>query len=62
MDAYIIVGEFTDMHTGQKYMPDDVVEFTKKRAEEILRVGNLIRKSKPPKSSKEVPTSKQTII
>jgi hypothetical protein len=53
MESYKVIGEFTDKHTGQKYMPDDEVEFTKARADEILKVGELIIKVKKSKSVTE---------
>ena len=42
MDKYKIIGEFTDKHTSQKYMPGDEAEFSKERAKEILKVDKLI--------------------
>ena len=49
MDKYKIIGEFTDKHTSQKYMPGDEAEFSKERAKEILKVDKLIElvKKKP---------------
>lgn len=41
---YKVLKNFTDKYTGVRYKAGDIVEFTEKRAKEILTVGNLIEK------------------
>ena len=41
---YKVLKNFTDKYTGARYKTGDIVEFTEKRAKEILTVGNLIEK------------------
>jgi hypothetical protein len=42
MNSYLIKGEFTDVHTGEKYLPNQKKQFSKERAAEILKVDKLI--------------------
>lgn len=41
---YKVLKNFTDKNTKAKYKVGDEVDFTEKRAKEILTVGNLIEK------------------
>lgn len=41
---YIVIKKFTDKYTGEKYSEGRVLELTKKRANEILKVDKLIEK------------------
>ena len=41
---YKVLKNFTDKYTNAKYKAGDEVDFTEKRAKEILTVGNLIEK------------------
>lgn len=41
---YEVIEKFKDKNTGEIYKVGQKVKFTKKRAEEILKVGNFIKK------------------
>jgi len=50
---YIILKDFTDKHDESiKYKKDEIHEFTPERVEEILSVGELIKKYTKPKKQK----------
>ena len=45
---YKVLKNFTDKYTKAKYKVGDEVDFTEKRAKEILTVGKLIEKIEKP--------------
>jgi hypothetical protein len=49
MAKYEVTVRFRDRHTGEIHKKGDVIDITKKRAEEILQKGELI---KPKESGK----------
>lgn len=46
---YKVIVRFRDKHNGKIYKVGDIVKFTKKRAEEILKVGKFIEEVKEEK-------------
>lgn len=51
---YKVLIDFTDKYDATKdYKKGDIVEFTKKRAKEILSVGLLIEEHKEPEANKK---------
>ena len=51
---YKILADFTDKYDYSiNYKANDIVKFTKKRAEEILTIGNLIEKFKETEDSSQ---------
>lgn len=59
---YRIIKDFKDKNTGAKYKVGDVVEFTEKRAKEILKVGKLIEKIEEEKTIEEVVETTEEIV
>lgn len=50
---YKVLADFTDKYDSSiNYKVNDIVEFTKQRAKEILEVGNLIEEVKEKKNKK----------
>lgn len=60
MDKYTIIVSFYDKYTGVYYQHGTVHEFSEKRAQEILTVGNFIKKieEKPEPEEKAEKTGK----
>ena len=56
---YKVLKNFTDKYTGVRYKAGDIVEFTEKRAKEILTVGNLIEKIEVVETVEEVEKPKK---
>lgn len=51
---YVVLKNFTDKYNNDiKYKVNDIVEFTKKRATEILKVDKLIEEVQEPESTEE---------
>lgn len=41
---YIVISEFVDKYTSELHKVGETIDITKKRADEILSVGNLIKR------------------
>jgi hypothetical protein len=49
---YKVIDNFTDKYTGERYKIGDILELTKERANEILKVGKFLEEIKKPKKDK----------
>lgn len=49
----VVLRKFLDKYTGEIHKPDDVLEITEERFEEILKVGKLVEKVSEEKTETE---------
>lgn len=54
----IVLRKFIDKYTGEVHKPEDVLEITEERFEEILKVGKLVKKVTEEKKKTTKKTSK----